>query len=368
MICPSHVLPLAAPGAIRKVVRAMVRGNAPLAIRPGLNFALWGWLLKFAARCRREPMMEAARAQHALLSSSKALYRELRHDPMFDCEWEDRGLLFVYNSPHEFEAFAASERLVREEFGVAGTRIEAADLTRFEPALKEGLGGAWHYAGDSHVRPDKLMTSWRRLLEARGVEIFESTTVQGFDVSGAAVRGVATSAGTMRSGAYVLATGALAPRLGAALGCKLPIQPGKGYSITMPRPGKPPVTPMILEEYHVGVTPFASGYRLGSTMEFAGYDTTINRRRMALLTRGAEECLVTPTAEPVQEEWYGWRPMTYDGLPFIGRVPGVTNAFIAAGHGMLGVSTSPATGRLLSELVCGGEPHINAAAFSLHRI
>jgi D-amino-acid dehydrogenase len=367
MICPSHVLPLAVPGAIRKVLRAMVRGNAPLAIRPGLNFALWGWLLRFAARCRTEPMMEAARATHALLQSSKALYNELRNDPDFDCEWEDRGLLFVYNSQHEFEAFAASERLVREEFGVAGTRVEGAALSHFEPALKEGLGGAWHYAGDSHVRPDKLMASWRRMLEARGVEISERITVDGFNVTSGAVESVATSAGALRAGAYVLATGALAPKLGAALGCNLPIQPGKGYSLTMPRPGKTPVMPMILEEYHVGVTPFASGYRLGSTMEFAGYDATINRRRLALLTRGAKECLVTPTAEPVLEEWYGWRPMTYDGLPFIGRAPRVKNAFLAAGHGMLGVSTSPATGKLLSELIVGAEPHLKASAYAVDR-
>jgi D-amino-acid dehydrogenase len=368
MICPSHVLPLAVPGAIRKVLRAMVRGNAPLAIRPGLNFALWGWLLRFAARCRHKPMMDAARATHALLASSQALYRQLRIEPLFDCEWEDRGLLFVYNSPREFEDFAASERLVHEEFGVSGTRVDGATLTKFEPALKEGLAGAWHYAGDSHVRPDKLMASWRRLLEARGVAISERVTVEGFDVSGGAVQGIATSAGALRAGAYVLATGALAPKLGAALGCKLPIQPGKGYSLTMPRPDMPPTMPMILEEYHVGVTPFASGYRLGSTMEFAGYDATINRRRIALLTRGAEECLVTPTAEPILEEWYGWRPMTYDGLPFIGRAPRVKNAFVAAGHGMLGVSTSPATGRLLSELVTGAEPHLNAALYSLERI
>jgi D-amino-acid dehydrogenase len=102
-------------------------------------------------------------------------------------------------------------------------------------------------------------------------------------------------------------------------------------------------------------------------MELAGYDATINRRRLALLTRGAEECLRTPTCEPVLEEWYGWRPMTYDGLPIIGPAPGARNAFIAAGHGMLGVSTSPATGKLLAELATGREPHLDPRPYDVLR-
>jgi D-amino-acid dehydrogenase len=259
------------------------------------------------------------------------------------------------------------ERLVREEFGVAGMRIDGADLPRFEPALKEGLAGAWHYAGDSHLRPDKLMAAWRKLLDARGVEIVEHASVDGVELNRGAITTVKTSRGPMRADAYVIATGALAPRLGQALGCKLPIQPGKGYSLTMPRPESTPVMPMILEEYHVGVTPFQSGFRLGSTMEIAGYDATINPRRLALLTKGAEHCLKTPTCEPVLEEWFGWRPMTYDGLPCIGALPKIRNAYVAAGHGMLGVSTSPASGKLMAELITGCKPHIDAGPYSLTR-
>lgn len=367
MICPSHVLPLAAPGAIRKVIYAMLRGNAPLAIRPGLNLSLWAWLWKFARRCRRDLMLEAAHAGHALLTSSKLLYGELLREPAFDCEWKDRGLLFVYNSLPDFEAYGETESLLRELFGIAGTRIEGPELARFEPALKDSLAGAWHYAGDSHLRPDKLMMSWRELLRRLGVDVMENTAVDAIDVQAESVRSIETSAGRMSAGAYVLATGALAPKLGKALRRSLPIQPGKGYSLTMPRPQITPTMPMILEEYHVGVTPLETGFRLGSTMEFAGYDSTINPRRVALLRKGAEHCLRFPYCEPVLEQWYGWRPMTYDGLPCIGPAPSIRNAFVAAGHGMLGVSTSPGTGKLIAELIVGDQPHIDPAPYSLSR-
>ena len=117
----------------------------------------------------------------------------------------------------------------------------------------------------------------------------------------------------------MIATGAWTPLLNEELGCRIPIQPGKGYSLTMPRPALCPTYPLIFEEHRVAVTPFASGYRLGSTMEFAGYDDTMNRSRLSILTNAAKLYLRDPLAEPVQEEWWGWRPMTYDGLPVIDR-------------------------------------------------
>src|SRR5205085_3377053 len=120
---------------------------------------------------------------------------------------------------------------------------------------------------------------------------------------------------------FVVATGAWTPLLNDQLGCKVPIQPGKGYSLTMPRPSICPAIPLIFPETRVAVTPFRSGYRLGSTMEFAGYDASINPERLELLRNGARPYLHEPYCEPVEEQWCGWRPMTYDGKPIIGPSP-----------------------------------------------
>jgi D-amino-acid dehydrogenase len=155
--------------------------------------------------------------------------------------------------------------------------------------------------------------------------------------------------------------------LNAELGCRVPIQPGKGYSLTMPRPAVCPTYPLIFEEHRVAVTPFASGYRLGSTMEFAGYDDTLDRSRLGLLTDAAKLYLKDPFAEPVQEEWWGWRPMTSDSVPVIDRAPAASNVLIAAGHNMLGLSMAPATGKLVAEMLSGGATHIDPAPYSLKR-
>jgi D-amino-acid dehydrogenase len=180
-------------------------------------------------------------------------------------------------------------------------------------------------------------------------------------------RAIQTSQGELTADAFVVATGALTPLLNTHLGCKIPIQPGKGYSITMPRPALCPTYPMIFEEHRVAVTPMKSGYRIGSTMEFAGYDATLNRRRLSLLKEGAKHYLREPYGDPVEEEWFGWRPMTPDSLPIIDRSPAYANVVIAAGHNMLGLSMAPATGKLVAEMLCGERTHIDLSAYAVSR-
>src|SRR5262249_16741173 len=140
-----------------------------------------------------------------------------------------------------------------------------------------------------------------------------------------------------------------------------------GYSITMARPRLCPKFPMLFEEHRVAVTPMQTAYRLGSTMEFAGYDSTMNRARLDLLRRGASHYLREPAGEPVLEEWWGWRPMIYDGKPAIGRSPALANVWIAAGHGMLGLSMAPATGRLVAELIARQTPHVDPRPYAVTR-
>ena len=102
-------------------------------------------------------------------------------------------------------------------------------------------------------------------------------------------------------------------------------------------------------------------------MELNGYDRRIKPRRLQLLRRAAEKYLPVPYCDPVEEEWFGWRPMTSDGVPFIDRLPGLENAWVAAGHNMLGLSMAPATGSLVAELVDGAEPSIDPAPYRIGR-
>lgn len=359
-VCPSHVLPLAVSGAVGLAVRSMFQKNSPFRIKPRFDPALWSWLFRFARRCNQGNMLQAGRAIRPLLNSSRQLYDELMRTEALQCEWQTRGMLFIFRNLASMEHYAATDELLREKFGVVSRRLDGLALVELEPALKPGLAGGWHYPGDAHLRPDRLIASWRRVLEDRDVVVCENCEVQGFVRTDNRARGVVTSQGEMTADGFVVATGAWTPFLNRQLGCKVPIQPGKGYSITMARPRVCPAIPLLFEEDRVAVTPMQTGYRLGSTMEFAGYDATLNHARLDLLRQAAPKYLVEPFGEPVEEEWFGWRPMTFDGIPIIDRSPIMENVIIAAGHNMLGLAMAPATGKLVAELLSGQTPHVQA--------
>jgi D-amino-acid dehydrogenase len=367
LVCPSHVLPLAVPGAVKQTLKALFKRDSPFSIKPRLDLSLWNWLFHFARRCNHADMLESGRAIQALLESSRALYDDLFQTESLDAEWETRGLLFVFLTPQGMDHYAHTNQIMHEHFGLEAAHYNGQALTILEPALKPGLAGGWHYLTDGHLRPDKLMSSWRNRLTKRGVTIQENCDFRGFERAGNRAKVVQTSRGELSADAFVVAAGAWTPRLKLDLGCRIPIQPGKGYSITMPRPARCPKIPLIFEEHRVAVTPMQSGYRLGSIMEFAGYDETLEPRRLELLRAGASHYLHEPMAEPILEEWYGWRPMTYDSKPIIGRSPALHNVFLAVGHNMLGLSMAPATGKLIAEMLNGQAPHLDPAPYSPER-
>lgn len=363
-ICPSHVLPLTEPSALGVAVKSLFNPNAPFRVKPRLSPSQWHWFWQFAKRCNRRQMLRVGTHLKSILDASMAEYRQLIPAESLDCEWKENGLLYVLQTEHGMREFSAIDRLLTEHFGVSAMRIEGDKLPAFEPALKSGLAGAFHYPGDASVRPDLLNTQWSARLRESGVKFIENCELRHVRKEASGVTSLDTTQGELSAGRYVFALGAWSPSLVKELGCRIPIQPGKGYSVTMPRPDPCPSCPMLFPEHKVGVSPFEHGYRLGSMMEFAGYDSSIPEKRIAQLRRSAEPYLVAPHTESEHSRWFGWRPMTWDSLPIIGRVPSLSNGFLATGHNMLGLSLATATGRLIREIVCGEEPHIDAEPFS----
>lgn len=363
-ICPSHVLPLTEPGAIKTALKSLFNPQAPFRVKPRFSPALWNWMWQFARRCNHQQMLTAGRHLKAILDSSMLEYSRLIRDESLACEWKENGLLYVLQTEHGMHEFAENDRFLSEHFGVQARRIEGRDLAAFDPALKSGLAGAFHYPGDTSVRPDLLNATWSAQLKARGVTFVENCQLRSVEKKSGRAVGLQTSQGYLQAERYVMATGAWSVLLANALECAIPIEPGKGYSVTMARPSRCPQYPMLFPEHRVGVSPFDAGYRLGSMMEFAGFDTTIPAARIQQLQDSAAHYLDAPTEPGELQTWYGWRPMTWDSLPIIGRVPKLENVFLATGHNMLGMSLATATGRLISELMQGHAPHIEATAFS----
>jgi D-amino-acid dehydrogenase len=236
-----------------------------------------------------------------------------------------------------------------------------------EPALGDDLVGGWYYRNTARLRPEHLLQEIHRVLSEKGVEIIENEEVTCFATNKDRVTGVSINGEMISTDEFVVATGAWTPIFEKTLGCHIPIQPGKGYSMTMKRPQNSLNLPVFFEEKSVVATPWHSGFRLGGTMEFAGYESSLTRKRLDMLTRAAACYLRDFETEEIEEEWCGFRPMTYDGLPIIDRSPRLKNVMIAAGHNMVGLSMGPGTGKLVAEMLNQDMPHIDPQPYRAGR-
>ncbi|XZE51447.1 NAD(P)/FAD-dependent oxidoreductase [Planctomycetaceae bacterium SH139] len=366
-ICPSHALPLTEPGAFAVALRSLFNPRSPFRLKPQWNPALFKWLFQFAKRCNHRQMLAAGKPLQAILEASMSEYHRLVAELALDCEWKEDGLLYVLQTQRGMDAFAKTDELVSSHFGIPATRIEGDKLPEFDPGLKPGLAGAFLYPGDTSVRPDKLNSQWVANLRSRGVEFIDQCALQAVRKSAGRIVALETSHGELTSDYFVFALGAWGARWQSQLVCSIPIQPGKGYSVTLARPEHAPKYPMLFPEHKVGVSPFDQGMRLGSMMEFAGYDTSIPDHRIQQLRDSARPYLVASVDGPAESKWYGWRPMTWDSLPIIGPLPEFPNGYLAAGHNMLGLSLAPATGRMIAEMITGEKVHLDPSPYSPKR-
>lgn len=350
-IVPSHVLPLTTPDALSKGLLSVIQPRAAFRIKPQFRRALLRWMLEFSLRCTKRHMLEAAHVLHAILEVSRDEYRALLADPQLNSEWQQNGLLMVFRGERALGEFADTDALLTREFGVTARYLSGEELAAFEPALLGDLAGAYLYEDDSHLRPDRLNASWSGLLRERGVAFIEGCRLEQITKGNGEITGLITSQGHMHADRYVFATGSWSGKWSADLECHIPVEPGKGYSVTMSRPASMPSHAMLMPEKNIGVTPFESGYRIASMMEFVGFDSSIPPFRIRQLQDSATPFLKEPIGPAIEDEWYGWRPMTWDSLPIVGRLPTVKNALIATGHNMLGLTLAPVTGKLIADLV-----------------
>lgn len=365
-ITPSHAMPLAMPGLIGKALKWMWQADAPFYLKPRLDLELMLWLLRFSRRCNWVHFKAVTRTKGELLRRSRELLAEWVAREQLDCGFEERGTLNVFRDAAQM---AESRWLVDalREIDMPAEVWDGAQCRAREPALNDSIVGGYFYPGDAHLRPDRYAAELARVARDAGVEFHEHRAATAFDTSGDRIDVVHTTAGELCAKDIVFALGAWTPAMARLLGLRVPIQPGKGYSITFERPATCPTTPIVLKERSVCVTAWKDGYRLGSTMEFSGYDSSLNRTRLDALVRAAGEYLRDPVGPMRQEEWYGWRPMTHDDIPIIGRSRRWKNLVFATGHGMLGVSLSPVTAELVTDIVAGRRPSRDLAPYDPHR-
>ena len=364
-LTPSHIIPLAAPGMIYKGLKWMFNSSSPFYIKPRMDADLisWGW--KFMRSCSKAHVQRSLSVIKDINTLSKGLYHEM-HESM-DFHLEDRGVLMAFQtSKAEKEEFPVMK--AAQDLGLDVSLLGANDVNELQPGVKMNIEGAYHYRCDAHTTPGVFMNELRDNLISNGVKIYTETEVNAFYLVDKKIKNVITSQGSFEAEEVVFAAGAWTEKLLKSLKISLSVQAGKGYRINV----KTPVgitMPAILMESKVAVTPMQGFTRFSGTMEIAGINNTIRMNRVEAIAGAASNYYegVQLPQEDLEQAKCGLRPLSPDGLPFIGRHSSCENLVMATGHAMMGWSLGPGTGKLVSELISDKKASMNINAFSPER-
>ncbi len=359
--------PLPRPGLPGRLLRLLLDRASPLYIPPRLDPRLIGWTLSFLRACSAASYERSLEILARLGWKAGACISEIIDGESIECEYHRRGWLEVFRTAEAMqEGRETADRL--RPFGYNIEEVSAEELRRREPAFSEGVVGALHYTDSAFANPEKFVIALAARAANHGARLLFETEARRVVVNDGRFRSVELCDGRRINGdRVVLAAGAWTTGLAAAIGVRVPMQPGKGYHIDLAAVPFRPSTTCVLAETFVAVTPLGEGLRLAGTVELSGLDLRISRDRLERLMTGARSYLRGIDSAEVVSEWCGLRPLTADGLPAIGWARGVEGVFIATGHAMMGFQLGPLTGLLASEILLDGSPSIEIGTMRADR-
>jgi D-amino-acid dehydrogenase len=287
--------------------------------------------------------------------------------PELQFAFEHKGLLEVFQT--EKVAHHAAEMVATAKgLGLEVELLNKEQLTALEPQQWTALG-AINFKCDSHLYPDKLMDSLIRYLQQQGVRMIKGE-VKNFEKKSGAVTAVITATEKIAADEVVVATGAWSRQLASLLDTRLALMPGRGYSFTVENAPSQITRPVILTEGRVAMSLMdGNKLRIGGTMEIVSTTTPPRYHRVEGIRKAVSQFLPQFILPEVAQEniWYGYRPTSADGLPYIGRIRKWRNVIVATGHSMLGLSLGAGTGKIVNDLVSEQAPAMDLTPFAVER-
>ncbi|WP_282085355.1 NAD(P)/FAD-dependent oxidoreductase [Aquimarina algiphila] len=362
-LSPSHIIPLAAPGVMKKGLKWMFNSSSPLYIKPRLNADFLRWTWAFNKSCSLENVNRGISAIKDIAILGRDLYAEIKEEEKFTFQLAQNGLLMISQTEKMLEEEAHVAEVARKE-GLAVLDLSLKELQDIEPNVRLHAKGAVLYECDWHTTPQVFMEEMKTHLTAAGVVIHKNEKVHDITLEHEKIIAVQTTSTSYKADEFVLAAGSWSNILSKKLGLKLLLEAGKGYRINSERDLGISM-PAILTEAKIAVTPMQGFTRFAGTMEIAGINHNINKVRVEAIARATRNYY--PDIEISQQEKddaaCGLRPVSPDGIPYIGKSHLCKNLTIATGHAMMGWTMGTATGKLVSEIISNKKTSLNIDAY-----
>ncbi len=368
MIVPSHFIPLAAPGMISKGIKWMFNSRSPFYVKPSLNLELLQWGIQFWKHANTKHLAISAEPLRDFHLLSKGLYNSVTTEGTLEFGLEQKGILMLYKNAEvgEEEIHVAKQA---KDLGLDVDMLNAEQVQELEPHVELDVAGAVHYKCDAHLYPNQLVQNLIKYLREKGVSILTNSAIISIEIKDNNINAVHTASQKHEADLFVLTGGAWLPGLAKKANLSIPLMPGKGYSF-MHQPGDDQIIhPALLLEARVSVTPMNGEVRFGGTMEIAPVNNKINMKRVEGIWNAIPQYYRNyKVAMPqLDQVWYGFRPCSPDGLPYLGYTKKIENLIVAGGHGMMGVSLAPATGKMVAQLASRQQTSMDIGLFSPDR-
>jgi D-amino-acid dehydrogenase len=366
-LSPSHIIPLSAPGVMAKGIKWMFNSSSPLYIKPRLDKAFLNWAWAFNKSCNQNHVDKSAPIIRDIAVLSQELYQDISTTEKFSSHYQKKGLLMLCQT----EKTLAEELKMAElaiSLGLEAKELSVTDLKQIEPNIEINAIGATYYQCDHHSTPNEFMVALKNHLKINGVQFYTNEIVKDLEIKNNAIHSVITNKQTLHADQFVLAAGSWSTLLSKKIGLNLLLQAGKGYRIDTLQPTQITV-PAILAEAKTAVTPMNGFTRFAGTMEIAGVNNKINKNRVEAIANAAKRYYpdISLTQNEKDSAACGLRPVSPDGMPYIGKSQKCNNLVIATGHAMMGWSMAPATGQLVSQIIANEKTSLDIQAFQPDR-
>lgn len=362
-LAPSHLIPLAAPGVMKQGLKWMFSDKSPLYIKPRLDLQFLKWSWAFNNSCKQAKVDKAIPIMKEIAVLGRDLYNEIKQEEGFKFQLEKKGLFMLCKTQHMLEEEGHLVDIAQQE-GLVARMHSAQEIQQLMPEAQLDIAGGTYFECDHHTTPGEFMSELKTYLVSAGVVIRQEEKVVDLGVDKGNITLVKTNKTQFTPDEVVLAAGSWTQALSRKLNINLLLQAGKGYRIQTQSPTG--ITyPSILAEAKVAITPMNGFTRFAGTMEIAGINHNINKNRVEAIAEGVQNYFpgVNLSTKEKAEAASGLRPVSPDGMPYIGKSSKCKNLTIATGHAMMGWSLGPSTGKLVQEIIDEVKPSMNMELF-----
>ena len=362
-LSPSHIIPLSVPGVMKKGIKWMFDRSSPLYIKPRLNLDFLKWTWAFNKSCNQNHVNKSAPVIRDISVFSQELFADIKTQEHFKFHYEKKGLLMLCQTEKMLEEEVHTAQLA-SKLGLSAREVNTDEIKVLEPKIEINAIGAAYFECDHHTTPHEFMTEMKTYLKGAGVVFYPNEKVIDINISNNTITSIKTNKQILKADEFVLAAGSWSAMLSKKLGLKLLLQAGKGYRINTEKNTGISI-PAILCEAKAAVTPMNGFTRFAGTMEIAGISHNINKVRVESIANAVKKYYpnIELTQEEKNEAECGLRPVSPDGLPYIGKSIKCKNLTVAAGHAMMGWTMGTATGKLVSEIISEQKPSLDLTSY-----